>query len=473
MRKIFSSRVRRRDFLRATAIAATAISAPMIVPARLFGADSPSNRIRVGQIGCGRIAAGHDIPGVLKSDLADIVAVCDLDSKRMTAAKPFVEKFYRDKNAKPPEISTHGDFRELLARKDIDAVVISTPDHWHAELALSAVHAGKDVYLQKPFTMTHAEGVLLREAVAKTGRILQVGSQQRSWGPNEQFRKACEFVRSGRVGQLKKVEIGLPIDPTAPDDPEQPVPANLNYEMWLGPTEKVYYTEQRVHSQKIANGWPDVNSRPGWLRNESYCLGMITGWGSHHFDTAHWGMNLELSGPIKVEGRGEFPKNKIWNVHGEYHVELTYPGNILVVVSDKFDTGIKFVGDEGWIFVTRENTAPATPSDPSAKATSLKPLDASDARLLDPNGVKVNLPHSLEHHKNWLECVKSRQTPLAPATIAHKSNTACIVSWIGMKLGRPLIWDPDLERFLKDDQANAMLSRPERAPYGAMRLAKV
>ncbi len=472
MRKIFSSRVPRREFLRTTAIATTAIAGPMIVPARLFGADSPSNRIRVGQIGCGRIATGHDMPGVLKSDLADIVGVCDLDSRRLTAAKGFVEKSYRDKNAKPPEISTHGDYRELLARKDIDAVVISTPDHWHAELAIAAVQAGKDVYLQKPFTMTHAEGVLLRDAVAKSGRILQVGSQQRSWGPNEQFRKACELVRSGRVGQLKKVEIGLPTDPTAPDDPEQLVPANLNYEAWLGPTEKVYYTEQRVHSQKLdARGWPDVNSRPGWLRNESFCLGMITGWGSHHFDTAHWGMNRELSGPMKVEGAGEFPKNKIWNVHGAYHVELTYPGNILVVVSDRFDTGVKFIGDEGWIFVTRENTTSATASDPSAKPTSLKPLDASDAKLLDPNGVKVQLPHSLEHHKNWLECVKSRQSPLAPAPIAHKSNTACIVSWIAMKLGRPLIWDPDLERFLKDDQANAMLSRPERAPWGAVRLA--
>ena len=222
---------------------------PLIIPSRLLGADAPSNRIRVGQVGCGRIATVHDMPGVLNSGLADIVAVCDLDSRRATAGKTFVEKFYRDKQLTPPEISVYGLYEELLARKDIDAVVISLPDHWHAQLALAAIYAGKDVYLQKPMTMTHAEGILLREAVGKSNRILQVGSQQRSWGPNEQFRKACEFVRSGRVGQLKQVEIGLPVDPTAPDDPEQPVPANLNYERWLGPTPEVYYTEQRVHSQ--------------------------------------------------------------------------------------------------------------------------------------------------------------------------------------------------------------------------------
>jgi myo-inositol 2-dehydrogenase / D-chiro-inositol 1-dehydrogenase len=312
--------------------------------------------------------------------------------------------------------------------------------------------------------MTHAEGVLLREAVAKSSQILQVGSQQRSWGPHEQFRKGCEFVRSGRVGQLRKVEIGLPIDPTAPDDPEQPVPANLNYNTWLGPTPEVYYTEQRVHSQT------DVHSRPGWLRNESYCLGMITGWGAHHFDTAHWGMNLEHSGPTKVEGSGVFPKNKIWNVHGAYHVELLYPGDIHMTVSDKLPNGIRFIGDDGWIFVTRDDQK-VSASDPSQSKGNLKPLDASDPKLLDPNGVTVHLPHSLEHHKNWLECVKSRKTPLAPADIAHRSNAACIVSWIAMKLARPLTWDPQRERFVNDDQANAMLSRPERAPFGALRMA--
>jgi predicted dehydrogenase len=450
----------RRDFCRLAA--ASAAVSPLIIPSRLLGADAPSNRIRLGHIGCGRIATGHDMPGVASSGMADVVALCDLDSHRVVGGKATIEKLYSDRNAPLAKIDLYGDYRELLARKDVDAVVISTPDHWHAQLALSALYAGKDVYLQKPMTMTHAEGVLLREAVAKTGRILQVGSQQRSWGPHEQFRKACEFVRSGRVGQLKAVEIGLPIDPTAPDDPEQPVPENLNYEKWLGPTEMAYYTEQRVHPQN------SVSLRPGWLRHEAYCLGMITGWGAHHFDTAHWGMNMELSGPMKIEGIGEFPKNKIWNVHGAYHVELTYPGNIRMTVSDKFQNGIKFIGDDGWIFVCRDGAA--TASDPSGTGGALKWLDASDPKLLDPNGVTVQFPHSLEHHKNWLECVKSRQTPLAPAPIAHRANSACIISWIAMKLARPLTWDVKTERFVNDDQANSMLSRPERAPYGATRM---
>jgi hypothetical protein len=294
--------------------------------------------------------------------------------------------------------------------------------------------------------------------------VLQVGSQQRSWGPHEQFRQACEFVRSGRVGRLTRVEIGLPIDPTKPDDPVQLVPANLNYDRWLGPTPEVYYTEQRVHSQQ------DVTSRPGWLRHESYCLGMITGWGAHHFDTAHWGMDMEHGAPLTIEGKGEFPENTIWNVHGAYHVELQYPGDVRMTVSDKFQNGIKFIGDEGWIFVCRDGAA--TASDPAGSGGALKWLDASHPKLLDPAGVTVRFPSSLSHHQNWLECVRTRATPLAPAHIAHHANTACILSWIAMKTGRPLTWDPVAERFQNDAGANALLSRPERAPYGATRLAR-
>jgi myo-inositol 2-dehydrogenase / D-chiro-inositol 1-dehydrogenase len=450
--------ISRRAFIRRAAQAGALASLSKVISSRLLGSDAPSNRVRVGQIGCGRIALGHDMPGVLASNLADYVAVCDFDSNRVKKAKEFVDKSRRESPGPVPVISTYGDYRELLDRKDIDAVVVSTPDHWHAQLALSAIRAGKDVYLQKPMTMTVAEGIVLRDAVQASSRILQVGSQQRSW---TQFRQACELVRSGRVGRVTAVEIGLPVDPTAPDDPPQPVPANLNYNAWLGPTPEVYYTEQRVHPQ---SGY----GRPGWLRNESFCLGMITGWGAHHFDTAHWGLNCELSGPSRVEGRATFPANKIWNVHGEYHVELSYPNNVRMTVSDKFPNGIRFIGDEGWIFVTRDGQA--TASDPFQKSANLKPLDASDPRLLNREGLSVHLPISTEHHKNWLECVRSRQTPLAPAWIAHRSNTACVVSWISMKLGRPLDWDTTAEKFTNDAEANAMLSRPERSPYGVTHL---
>jgi len=458
-----ATRFTRRMFVKTTAVAAIG---PLIIPARVLGAAAPSKRVRVGHIGCGRISQAHDMKGVAQSGLADSVAVCDLDRNRVVSGKARLAELYAGRSAPLPEVAEYGDYRELLNHPDLDAVTISTPDHWHAELAIAALHAGKDVYLQKPFTMTQEESRLLRDVVAKTGRILQVGSQQRSWGPNEQFRKACELVRSGRVGRLQHVEIGLPVDPTKPDDPEQPVPPNLNYEMWLGPTPKVYYTEQRVHSQT------DVHSRPGWLRNESFCLGMITGWGAHHFDTAHWGMDMELSGPTHVEGRADFPKNKIWNVHGSFHVELRYPRDIRMTVSDKLPNGIRFIGDDGWIFCTRESETTPTPSDPKVNTRGLKPLDASDPRLLDPKGVTVHFQPSLEHHKNWLECIHTRKTPLAPASIAHHANTACIVSWIAMKRGRPLDWDNKAERFTNDDEANTMLSRPEREPHGAITLAR-
>ena len=466
------ARVSRRVFVQRSALAAGASAMPGIVPARLLGAQAPSNRIRVGQIGTGRIGLAHDMPGVVRSGVADVVALCDVDSRRLAFGRTRLADLVAKQGRPAPDVQLHATYAEMLERSDVDAVVISTPDHSHAEIALAAVLAGKDVYLQKPMTMTHAEGVLLRNEVARTGRIVQIGSQQRSWGPNEQFRKAVEFVRSGRIGQIRRVEVGLPVDPTAPDSPEQPVPSNLDYDRWLGPTPLVPYTEQRVHSQKIGpDGTPDVDSRPGWLRNDAYCLGMITGWGAHHFDTAHWGMDLEHTGPFRIEGRGEFPPaGRIWNVHGAYDVELTYPGDIRMTVSDRFPNGIRFIGDDGWIFVSRDAQA-QTASDPvSAGTSALQPLEASDPRLLDPAGVRVELPHSTSHHLNWLECVRSRQTPLAPAPVAHRSNTACVLSWIAMKLQRPLTWDAEAERFVDDAEAQGMLSRPERAPYGASRV---
>ena len=212
------------------------------------------------------------MPGVIGADLADILAVCRprLAPRREREVAHRADLARRASNAPKPTIGVYQDYRELLARTDIDAVRSASPITSTPRSRSRALRAGKDVYLQKPFTMTHAEGSSFATPSRRTGRILQVGSQQRSWGPNEQFRKAVELVRSGRVGNLRRVEIGLPIDPTAPDSPEQPVPANLNYDMWLGPTPEAYYTEQRVHSQRtLANGEPDIQSRPGWLRNET------------------------------------------------------------------------------------------------------------------------------------------------------------------------------------------------------------
>ena len=450
----------RRVFVATAAGLAGSLGLPLFLPSRVFGKTAPSNRLRIGQIGCGRIARVHDLPGVLKSEFADVVAVCDLDAKRAGLGRELVEQSVQAQQRPAPTVAVYRDHQELLAHPDLDAVVISTPDHWHAQLALAAVRAGKDVYMQKPFTMTHAEGVAVREAVEKSGRIMQIGSQQRSM---EQFRRAAELVRSGRIGRVQRVEIGLPIDPTQPDPPPGAVPGNLNYDAWLGSTPLAPYTEQRVHPQADF-------SRPGWLRNEAYCLGMITGWGSHHFDSLHWALDCEHGGPTAVQGRGEFPSNQVWNVHGAYDVLLTYPNDVKVSVSDKHENGLKFIGESGWIWVTREGQAAI--GDGKTPGKPLPALEASDPRLLDPSGVKVELPRSKEHHANWIEAVRARKQPIAPAAVAHRSGSACIVSWIAMKLGRPLTWDPKTERFLHDAEANSLLSRPERAPFGALRSAK-
>ncbi len=274
----------RRTFLKMSAGAIAAAGFPEIVPESVMGQKAPSNRINIGAIGVGRISRGHDLPGIWKYDQARIVAVCDLDSKRVEAGRELVNGYYAAKEGKGYYgVTGYHDYHELLANKDIDAVVISTPDHQHAILAVDAVRAGKDVYLQKPASLTIAEGRAMSNAVMVSGQILQIGSQQRSW---KQFHRACELVRNGRIGTIKHVEIGLPGDPSGPDAPPMPVPPNLDYDAWLGSTPEVYYTEMRVHPQQGFD-------RPGWLRCEQFGAGMITGWGAHHVDTAHWGMNME------------------------------------------------------------------------------------------------------------------------------------------------------------------------------------
>src|SRR4029453_5323408 len=257
--------------------AAVASGFPSIVPSSVLGAASPSNPINIGAIGVGRISAGHDTPGTWKDERARIMAVCDLDSNRVKDAIALVNGQYTKMTGKPYDgVTGYAHYRDLLANKDVDAVVISTPDHWHALIAIDAVRAGKDVYLQKPASLTIAEGRALSNEVHKSARIFPIGSQQRSWA---QFRYAAELVRNGRIGQLKTVYIGLPGDPAGGEAAEMPVPKTFKYDVWLGSTPVVPYTEDRVHPQK---GY----GRPGWLRCEQFGGGMITGWGSPHIGGA-------------------------------------------------------------------------------------------------------------------------------------------------------------------------------------------
>jgi myo-inositol 2-dehydrogenase / D-chiro-inositol 1-dehydrogenase len=451
----------RRQFIKLSlAGAAGVIAMPTIVPSSVFGAYAPSNKIHVAQIGCGRIANEMDLPGILRQDIARVVALCDIDSNRLATTRQRVEKHYKG----AVTVKTFGDYRELLQDPGIDAVAVSTPDFWHSEPVVAAALAGKDVYVQKPLATTIHEGRQVSDTVTGKKRAFQIGSQQRSDSPWPQFRRACELVRNGRLGQLHTVKIGLLTDPSGGDPTPMPVPPNLNYAIWLGWTPQAPYTEERVHPQADF-------SRPGWLRIEPYCLGMITAWGSHHVDVAHWGMSTELTGPIEVEGTAVFPTKGLWNVHGAYHVEMKYANGVKAIIDDNFPNGVRFEGDEGWIFVSRGG-ARVTASDPKTGSSSA--FAASNPSILKSKikYSEIHLRKSTDHHLDWLQSIKTRLPAATTPEIAHRSTSACEVAWIAMKLGRKLRWNPDQEVFIGDDEANAMRSRPQRAPYGTDNVLK-
>jgi predicted dehydrogenase len=451
------SGVSRRGFLKTGLGAAAAVGFPTIVPASVFGQYAPSKRINVGAIGVGRISRGHDLPGIMQYERARVMAVCDLDASRVVEGKAFVNEFYAKKMGKDYDGTVgYANYHELLANKDIDAVVVSTPDHWHSLIGVDAVRAGKDVYLQKPASLTIGEGRALSNAVQSSGRILQIGSQQRS---TAQFRYAAELVRNGRIGELQRVEIGLPGDPSGGDKGKMPVPAGFNYEMWLGETPEVYYTVDRVHPVK---GY----DRPGWLRMRQFGAGMITGWGAHHVDSAHWGMNTEYTGPIEIWGAAKFPDHGLWDVHGDFKTEALYANGVRMSISGDYPNGIKFFGTKGWIFVSRGNEA-VTKSDPVAKLNDNTALAASDPRIIKSviGPDEIHLYESKEQHGNWLECIVSRREPISPVEMGHRACSTCLLHDMAMVTKRKLYWDPVSEKFKNDDEANAMLWRKQRSPY--------
>ncbi|MCY4215990.1 MAG: Gfo/Idh/MocA family oxidoreductase [Flavobacteriaceae bacterium] len=453
--------MKRRNFIQKTSMAtATLVSFPSIVPIRVLGKDAPSNKINIGQIGCGRIARSHDIHDTIRFDDARFVAVCDVDSKRANEAKALIDEFYKLKMDSQKYIDTtvYFDYREMLLKKDIDAVVISTPDHWHSQPAIEAALAGKDIYLQKPTSLTVKEGKQLRSVVQKKKIILQLGTQQRAMA---QFRKAAELVRNGRIGKLHTLKIGLPGDPGGPAAKPMPVPSHLNFDMWLGSTPEIPYSEIGVHPQ-------NDYSRPGWLRHRNYGAGMITGWGQHHFDSAAWGMNTELTGPISVQALAEFPKSGFWNVHGDFFVKHEYENGITVYTSGGYTNGIKYIGDDGWVFVSR-GSYQASPTDPVDKENSSKALNASDPQILNSviGDDEIQLEKIVSQHGNWLECIKTRNAPISSIEKGHKACVVCLISDIAMHFDKKLQWDPEKEIFINNEAANKMLMREQRKPYGS------
>jgi myo-inositol 2-dehydrogenase/D-chiro-inositol 1-dehydrogenase len=432
--------VTRRQFLKSSAVAAAGFLVPTIVPASVFGADAPSERITIGFVGVGRMGMG-DLRELMGFKQVQIVAVCDVDANRVRNAQKIVEAHYsgQDSGSSYSGCRTYGDYRDLVAQSDIDAVSIATPDHWHVLPAIAAAKAGKDIFLQKPLSLTIHEGRVLSDTVRRYNRIFQVGSQQRS---DARFHQACELVRNGRVGKLHTVKVGFGTDPGTDPQPTMPVPDNLNYDMWLGQAPWAAYTEERVHPQE---GY----GRPGWLRISDYGAGMITGWGAHHNDIAQWGMGTEYTGPVEIEGQTEYPKDGLWDVHGDFTIEYTYANGVKVICTDnkRNKQGVVFEGTEGWVYVRRG----FIDAEPKSLLTS----------TIGPD--EIHLYESNDHKANWLECIKSRAETIAPAEIGHRSCTVCLLGDIAMRLGRKLKWNPDAEQFIGDEQANKMLWRPMRS----------
>lgn len=451
--------MKRRQFLHESTLGITGtLLVPTIVPATVFGKNAPSNKINIGQIGCGRIAREHDLAETLPFDQARVIAVCDLDRQRLLDGKKLVDDYYAKKiGSNYMDTKMYDDYHDLLLNKDIDAVMISTPDHWHAQPAIEAALAGKHIYLQKPTSLTVEEGRQLSDVVHRTGITFQMGTQQRS---STQFRVAAELVRNGRIGKLHTVRIGLPGDPSGPEALAMPVPDGFNYDMWLGSTPQVPYTETGVHPQK---GY----GRPGWLRCEQYGAGMITGWGQHHFDSAAWGMGTEYTGPVSVEAVAEFPKSGLWDVHGDFMVKAEFANGIALFTSGGYPNGIRYEGSEGWIFVSRGSYT-ASASDPVSKEKSVQALNASDPKILTSviGANELHLYESKNHHGNWLDCILTRKETISNVEVAHRMCTLCLISHIAMKLPRRLYWDVQHERFKNDDEANSLLRRPQRFPYG-------
>ena len=451
----------RRQFLRNSLRGGLGLALlPNLIPARLLGAGAPSRKIQVAQIGCGRMGRS-DLGNVLNESLARVVAVCDLDSIRLAAGKKMAEDYYTERGEAGVTVRTYHDYHDVLSSPDIDAVLITVPDHSHARIAIDAAIAGKHIYLQKPVTYTILEAIALRKTVEAKGVILQTGSQQRSERPWRSFRAASEAVRNGRLGQLHTIKIGVGLDqPSGFLPAPMPVPDTLDYERWLGSAPEQPYMEHRVHPQNSLDG------RPGWITTEDFGLGMITNWGAHHVDIAQWAMGQELGGPLTVDARAHFMTHDAWTVHTTYHVELAYPNHVRVILDNQFPTGLRFEGDEGWIFCTRSEEA-VTASDPNAPLdrAALLPLRASDPKLISPLGANaLRWMPSRTHHGNWLESIRDHRPPIAPIQQSARSLEACAAAWISMKLKRKLTWDAAAEMFPGDAQANALRGRPARKP---------
>lgn len=427
----------RRQFL--TAALAT-LAVPTIIPATALGRGgrpAASERITLAAVGWGGMGP-HNTQAFLQMPDCQVVAVCDVDAQHLAAGVTAVNQHYQNRDCRG-----YADYRELLARPDIDAVMLALPDHWHALVAVEAARQGKDIYGEKPLARTIREQQAIVRAVQEHRRIWQTGSWQRSLA---NFRKACEIVRNGLIGRVTRVEVGLPAGHTgqmAPEDFQpRPPPPELDYDLWLGPAALVPYVPARIHR------W--------WRWNYNTGGGQLLDWVGHHADIAHWGLGMDDNGPLTVEGQGEFPPaDAVWNTCTRYRIEARYPQGVTMIIAGghkDIRSGTKWIGTEGWVWVDRGGF------EASDEAWSeMKELPDSLAR--------IRLYRSTHHQRNFVDCVKTRRPTVTPVEVAHHSTIPGHLGLIAMMVGRKIQWDARREVIVNDPGAAALLGRVYRPPW--------
>ncbi len=434
--KVSLQPLNRRHFLKSMALTAGAIGFPTILPSSVLGAGrkiSPNDRITVGCIGVGGRGT-MVMKGLLELPDVQVVAVCDTYADRKQKAKDAVDKKYSNQDCK-----TYGDFREVLARKDIDAVVIAAQDHWHALMATAAAKAGKHIYCEKPFGVSFRDCKVIRDAVRKKKVVFQTGTQQRS---DRKFRQACELARNGYLGKIHTVEVGSPCPEYKPGykgpmDP-QPVPEGFDWNMWCGPAEFKPYNPGRV-------AWPD------WYLIWDYCAGFIVNWGVHHLDIASWGCPEIGAASFEVECQANYRHEGFTDNSLDWQSTFNFPSGLKLIYSDnkRVKSGCKFIGDQGWVHVDR----PHIESGPE----SLLEIKLKDSDL--------HLRKSADHGADFIAAIRAGTQPVADVDAGYKASYLGMVADISGRLNKRLNWDAKKEKFIGADDANALLARPLRAPW--------
>jgi predicted dehydrogenase len=430
--------INRRQFIKRLSVAAAGMAAaPVFIPARALGRagmKAPSDRIVMAGIGFGMMGVPN-MQAFLGKEEVQWVAICDLDAKHLADARDIVNRTYGNRDC-----AVYRDFRELCRRRDIDAVSIAVPDHWHALLSVSFARAGFDIYGEKPLSHTFAEGRAICEAVRRYGRVWQTGSWQRSVA---NFHQACELVRNGRIGKVLRVEVGLPEghhDFAGTFGQEQLVlpPPELDYDFWVGPAPFIPYCKARVHMN--------------WRWNMDFGGGQLMDWVGHHVDIAHWGLGFDETGPVEIEGSGEFPTRGIYNSALRYRINVVYPDGTPMVIAGGHDDicgGTKWIGERGWIWVDRDGFE----------------IHPADLALEAVGPGEIRLIRSRDHYQNFLDSVRNRGRTIAPCEIAHRSATVGHLGVIAMEIGRRIRFDPVRQEIVGDPEAERLLNHSYRAPW--------